>query len=244
MKNFLVTGGGVGIGAAITKALTGEKNRVIINYLTSEVQASFLEKELTAQGFEVYGVKADVSQAVQVENMFSHIEQRWGTVDGLINNAGISLRKLFIDTENEEWDEVINVNLKSVFLCCKRALPGMLKKGWGRIVNISSVWGLHGGSCESAYAASKGGIIALSKSLAAEYGKTVTVNCIAPGAVWTSMLEKELFPEEIADLAADIPLGRLAYPEEIAAACAFLMSDGAGYINGQVLTVDGGWKLS
>jgi 3-oxoacyl-[acyl-carrier protein] reductase len=244
MKNFLVTGGGVGIGAAITKALTGEKNRVIINYLTSEVPAASLEKELTAQGFEVYCVKADVSQAVQVENMFSHIEQRWGTVDGLINNAGISLRKLFIDTENEEWDKVINVNLKSVFLCCKRALPGMLQKGWGRIVNISSIWGLRGGSCESAYAASKGGIIALSKSLAAEYGKTVTVNCIAPGAVWTAMLEKELLPEEITDLAANIPLGRLAYPEEIAAACAFLMSEEAGYINGQVLTIDGGWKLS
>ncbi|MDR1617356.1 MAG: 3-oxoacyl-ACP reductase FabG [Syntrophomonadaceae bacterium] len=244
MKNFLVTGGAVGIGAAITKALTGEKNRVIINYLTSEPQALSLERELNWKGFEAYCLKADVSQAAQVENMFAHIERKWGMVDGLINNAGISLRKLFIDTEDKEWDEIINVNLKSVFLCCKRALPGMLQKGWGRIVNVSSVWGLRGGSCESVYAATKGGIIALSKSLAAEYGRAVTVNCIAPGAVLTAMLEKELLPEEITDLAANIPSGRLAYPEEIAAACAFLMSEAAGYVNGQVLTVDGGWKLS
>jgi 3-oxoacyl-[acyl-carrier protein] reductase len=176
--------------------------------------------------------------------MFAQIEDKWGSVDLLVNNAGISLKRLFAETSEEEWQQVMDINLKGAFLCCRRALPAMIRNRFGRIVNIASIWGLRGASCESVYAASKGGLIALSRSLAMEMGPSgITVNVIAPGPVETDMLLQELDNDERAMLSEEIPLGRLASPDDVASACLFLLSPTASYINGQVLGLDGGWKV-
>ena len=176
--------------------------------------------------------------------MFARIEDKWGSVDLLVNNAGISLKGLLTETTEEEWQQVMDINLKGAFLCCRRALPAMVKKRFGRIVNIASIWGLRGASCESVYAASKGGLIALSRSLAMEMGPSgITVNVIAPGPVQTDMLLQELDSDERKALSEEIPLGRLASPDDVASACLFLLSPAASYINGQALGLDGGWKV-
>jgi 3-oxoacyl-[acyl-carrier protein] reductase len=203
-----------------------------------------LLEELTEQGYQVMAVQADVSQGREVEAMFAQIEDKWGSVDLLVNNAGISLKRLFAETSEEEWQQVMDINLKGAFLCCRRALPAMIRNRFGRIVNIASIWGLRGASCESVYAASKGGLIALSRSLAMEMGPSgITVNVIAPGPVETDMLLQELDNDERAMLSEEIPLGRLASPDDVASACLFLLSPTASYINGQVLGLDGGWKV-
>ena len=189
-------------------------------------------------------VQADISQGREVEVMFARIEDKWGSVDLLVNNAGISLKGLLTETTEEEWQQVMDINLKGAFLCCRRALPAMVKKRFGRIVNIASIWGLRGASCESVYAASKGGLIALSRSLAMEMGPSgITVNVIAPGPVQTDMLLQELDSDERKALSEEIPLGRLASPDDVASACLFLLSPAASYINGQALGLDGGWKV-
>jgi len=189
-------------------------------------------------------VQADISQGREVEAMFARIEDKWGSVDLLVNNAGISLKRLFTETSEEEWHQVMDINLKGAFLCCRSALPAMIRTRFGRIVNIASIWGLRGASCETVYAASKGGLIALSRSLAMEMGPSgITVNVIAPGPVETDMLLQELDNDERAMLSVEIPLGRLASPDDVASACLFLLSPAASYINGQVLGIDGGWKV-
>lgn len=241
----LVTGGSKGIGAAIVRRLAAQEYRVAINYCRSRLQCELLEKELSDSGLEVLTVQADISQGAQVEEMFADIERTWGPVDCLINNAGVSLYKMLVDTQVEEWQHLMDINLKGIFLCSRRALPHMIKQHWGRLVNISSVWGIYGASCESVYAASKGGVIAFSKSLAAEYGSCgITVNAIAPGAIDTGMTRMELSDEALKQLVEEIPAGRLGDPDEVAAACVFLLSAEAAYINGQVFIIDGGWKLS
>lgn len=239
----LVTGGGRGIGAAIAQQLAQEGYRVVINYYHSEEPSRQLADGLINNGCEVLTVQANISQKEQVEAMFAFIKETWGVVDCLINNAGVSLYKMLIDTEEAEWQHIMDTNLKSVYLCSKYALPSMIAQRWGRIINISSVWGLTGASCESIYAASKGGMIALSKSLAAEYGAFgINVNAIAPGAIATDMLSNDLNTQEIHNLIDEIPAGRLGKADDIAAACVFFLSSGADYINGQVIAVDGGWK--
>ncbi|MBO8158196.1 3-oxoacyl-ACP reductase FabG [Thermosyntropha sp.] len=238
----LVTGAGRGIGAAIAEKLAESGAKVAINYNSSKEAAFALLEKMRTRGFEVIAVKADVAEPSQVEAMFEKIEKTWGGVNILVNNAGVGLKKLITDTAVEEWDRVININLKGAFLCSRRALPGMISRRYGRIINIASVWGITGASCESVYAASKGGLIAFTKSLAREAGYSgITVNAIAPGPVQTEMLDSELDREEIAELINDIPAGRLGRAADIAEACLYLASDKAEFINGQVMVVDGGW---
>lgn len=240
----LVTGGSRGIGAAIVSALAAEGVPVALNYHRSEWDARNLAQRLQDQGNRVLAVKADISIAAEVEAMFSQVEENLGSVDWLVNNAGISLRGLLQDTTEEQWDELMGVNFKGAFLCMRRALPGMIRRRRGAIVNIASIWGQQGAAFESVYSASKGGLIALTRSLAAEVGPSgIRVNALAPGPIATDMLKGEMTLDELAGLTDEMPLGRLGRPEDVAAACVFLLSQKAAYINGQVITVDGGWKL-
>ena len=241
-KVCLVTGAGRGIGKAIAAAAASQGALVAVNYRHSEKEARQLADELLIQGFTAAAFQADISSAGQVNNMFAAIEARWGKVDLLVNNAGISHKALLTDTSEFDWDRVMDINLKGAFLCTKRALPQMISARYGRIINIASIWGVNGASCESVYAASKGGLIAFTKSIAREAGPSgVIVNAVAPGPIATDMLSEELDEEEIRDLAGLIPLGRLGTPEEVAMTCIFLLSAQAAYINGQVISVDGGW---
>lgn len=238
----LVTGASRGIGAAIAREAAAAGAVVVVNYRSSRHLAESLVKELRDSGCQAGTVQADVSSPSDVERMFAAIECEWGPVSLLVNNAGVSLRELVTHTSDEQWDQVINTNLKGPFLCCRRALPNMIRSRWGRIVNIASVWGNRGASCESVYAASKGGLILFTKSLAQEVGPSgVTVNALAPGPIGTDMLAGELTARERQDLAADIPLGKLGSPEDVAKMAVFLLSEGGDYINGQVISIDGGW---
>jgi len=240
----LVTGASRGIGAAIAQAVSRRGARTVINYLNSANKALELQDKLNQEGHWAWALQGDVSDPGEVERIFTTIEQRWGAVDILINNAGTDLRALVTETSDADWQRVMDVNLKAPFLCSRRALPNMIRQRQGRIINISSVFGICGAAFESAYAASKGGLIAFTKSLASELGPSgITVNAIAPGPIETDMLHTELNPAELQNLSQEIPLGRLGKPEEIAAACLYLLSPGSGFITGQVITIDGGWKL-
>lgn len=239
----LVTGAGRGIGAAIARAAAAQGAGVVIHYHNSFREAFALLGELEKRGTRALAVQADVGDERAVDAMFSLVEQKMGAVDLLVNNAGVSLRKLITDTSLEDWYRVMDTNLKGVFLCSRRAISPMIRQRYGRIVNIASIWGLHAGAMECVYAASKGGVVALSKSLATELGPSgITVNAICPGPVETAMLRNEFDTGELEALAEDLPLGRLATPGEVAELCTFLLSERAVYINGQAITLDGGWK--
>lgn len=241
-KVCLVTGASRGIGRAIAVAAALQGAKVAVNYCRSEQEAFQLTDSLHKAGHRAAAFQADVSSGAQVDKMFSQIEARWGGVDLLVNNAGISCKALLTDVSEADWCQVMDINLKGAFLCAKRALPAMISARSGRIVNIASIWGVSGASCESAYAASKGGLIAFTRSIALETGPSgVLVNAIAPGPVATDMLNGELDKEELQDLCRRISLERLGTPQEIASVCIFLLSDLAGFINGQVITVDGGF---
>ncbi len=243
-KVCLVSGGSRGIGAMIAQKVAGCGAAVAVAYHQSVDAALAVVDEINGRGGKAIGIQADISKRDQVERMFSGIEGELGTVDMLVNNAGISQHGLLIDTSDEEWQEIMDVNLKGPFLCCRRALPAMMEKRCGRILNIASVWGERGASCEAVYAASKGGLIALTKSLALEVGPWgITVNALAPGPIESGMLLADLNCEEIAGLAKEIPVGRLGRKEDIAAASLFILSEQSGFVNGSVLTIDGGWKV-
>lgn len=240
----LVTGASRGIGAEIARAVAAAGALTVINYHASEGEALQLQEELTDRGCQAMAVRADISNNHEVEAMFADIERKWGTVDLLVNNAGVSLKRLLTETTEAEWERVMDINLKGAFLCSRRALPAMINNRFGRIVNIASVWGLRGASCEAAYAASKGGMIALSRSMAAELGLSgINVNAIAPGPVQTDMLNQELDEDEMTALTEEIPLGRLASPGDVASVCLFLLSSAASFVSGQVIGLDGGWKV-
>jgi len=238
----LVTGGSKGIGAAIARALAAHGADVAVNYRLSADAAAGVVNACKESGVRAVAVQADVTQAAEVERLFAAVEEKLGPVDILINNAGISLRALVTETSEEDWQRVLDVNLKAAFLCCRRALPGMIRRRYGRIINVASVWGLTGAAYEAAYAAAKGGLIAFTKSLAREVGSAgIIVNAVAPGPVESDMLCRELSPAERAALAEAIPSGRLGRPEDVASACVFLASREASFINGHVLRLDGGW---
>lgn len=239
----LVTGGSRGIGRAIALRLARDGNKVVVNYASNAAAADDVVAAITAAGGEAVAVGADVGDAAAVDTMFSRIEETFGRVEILVNNAGITRDDLMLRMGPDAWDEVIRTNLRSVYLTSKAALRGMLRNKWGRIVNISSVSGISGNPGQSNYAASKAGIIGLSKSLAKEVGsRGITVNVVAPGFVATDMTAA--LGDDVTDaVVGQISVGRLGQPDEIAAAVAFVASDEAAYITGQTIVVDGGLAL-
>ncbi len=236
-KTVLITGGSRGIGAACVEAFAAAGCRVVFSYLHSQEQAAALCARWEGRAL---AVQADVADRDQVAALFRQAEQAFGPVEVLVNNAGIAQQKLFTDITPAEWRRMLAVHLDGPFYCCQAALPAMIRAKWGRIINISSMWGQVGGSCEVHYSAAKSGLIGLTKALAQEEGPSgVTVNCIAPGVVETDMMAGFSAADKQA-LAEETPLCRLGRPEEVAAAAVFLAGDQAAFITGQVLGVNGG----
>ena len=242
-KIALVTGSSRGIGRATAAALARAGWAVCINYRVREDCARSLEQELRSEGCRVMAVQADVSDRAQVNAMVRRVEEAFGPVRLLVNNAGVAGQALFQDITDELWHRYFSVNVDGAFHTIQAVLPHMLHEHEGCIVNISSIWGQRGASCEVTYSATKAALIGLTRSLAAELAPThIRVNCVAPGVIRTDMLDA-LPPEVLPQLAEETPLGRLGTPEDIARAVAFLAGDGADFITGQVLTVDGGFIL-
>ena len=243
-KIALVTGASRGIGAGIARTLAAQGYDLGLNYCASREAAEALAQELTAaHGIRAVTLEADVSQAVQVERMFERMERELGDVTLLVNNAGIARQLLFTDITEGDWDRLFDVDVKGVFLCCRRALPPMVRAKAGCIVNISSIWGMVGASCEVHYSAAKAAVIGLTQALAKEVGPSgIRVNCVAPGLVMTEM-NAALDEETIAALTEETPLGRVGTVEDIAQAVAFLASEQAGFITGQVLSPNGGMVI-
>ena len=241
-KVALVTGGSRGIGAAVARELARHGASVAVNYYSSAEAAAKVTAACQEYGVRALSFQADVADPEAVERLFTVTEESLGPVEILINNAGVGLRRLVAETSDREWETLLAVNLSAAFYCSRRALGGMIRRRWGRIINVASVFGITGAAYEAAYAAAKGGLIAFTKSLAREVGSAgITVNAVAPGPVESDMLREGLSPEELAALAAEIPSGRLGKPEDVAGACVFLASPAAAFINGQVLCLDGGW---
>ncbi len=240
-KTALVTGASRGLGKAIALKLASCGAGVALNYHSNDEAAEKVYKEITGMGVRAMLCKADVSDSEEVRQMVRQVIDEWGSIDILVNNAGIVRDALILRMSDETWNDVINTNLRSAYLCSKYALRSMISKRWGRIINISSLAGVIGNAGQANYSASKGGMIALTKSLAREVGpRNVTANAIAPGFIVTDMTTNNL-PEESRDAMLErIPLGRFGTPEDIAELAAFLASEEAGYITAQVIGVDGG----
>ena len=237
----LITGSSRGIGWAVAMELAGNGYAVCVNYLQHREDAESLVAQLRDQGREVIAVQADVADSQAVENMVRQAEHALGPITLLVNNAGISWQGLCQDTDDEIWDRILAVNLTGTRNAARAVLPRMISEKTGCIINISSMWGLRGASCEVAYACSKAAVIALTRSLALEVAPSgIRVNCVAPGCIETDMV-RVLGPETREMLVEEAPLGRLGTPEDIAHAVAFLASEKASFLTGQVLSADGGF---
>ncbi|MCC6224360.1 MAG: 3-oxoacyl-[acyl-carrier-protein] reductase [Thermoleophilia bacterium] len=234
-KVALVTGGARGIGAAVSRELARAGARVAVNYRAGREQAEAVAAEVGG-----LAVRADVSDPDQARALVERVEAELGPLDALVNNAGITRDTLIVRMSDEEWDEVIDTNLRGVFNVCRAAARGMLKRKAGSIVNLTSVVGLHGNPGQTNYAASKAGIVGFTKSLAKELGsRGVRVNAVAPGYISTELTD--VLPEEVrALILGNTPLGRLGDPDDIAGAVRFLLADEARFVTGAVLQVDGG----
>ena len=243
MKTAFVTGASRGIGRAIARILAHEGYAVGINYLKEKEKAEELVRELCAEGLSAMAVQADVSDRTAITDAIRAVEREFGEIDVLVNNAGISQQDLFQYTDETLWRRLFAVNVDGAYHTIQAVLPAMIARQNGSIVNISSMWGLRGASCEVSYSATKAAIIGLTRSLAMELAPShIRVNCVAPGVIRTDMVEK-LGQETIDALTEETPLGRIGTPEDIAQAVAFLAGDKASFITGQVLTADGGFIL-
>lgn len=242
-KTVIITGASKGIGAA-TAILFAEKGyNVVINYNNSYSNAELLSSSLLSRGLSVMTFKADVTNNLETDLMIKETVYKFGSVDVLVNNAGVSVTGIITDTADFDRDKVIDTNLKGCYNTCRSAIPVMVNQKSGKIINVSSMWGVSGASCEAVYSASKAGIIGLTKALALELAPSgITVNSVAPGLIDTSM-NSNLSEEEKNSFIESIPLGRIGKPEEIAEAIYFLASENADYITGQVLNVNGGYVM-
>lgn len=242
-KTALITGASRGIGKAIATLFAENGYNVLINYNNSEKEALDLYNELKSRGFAVDTYKADVSKKEEVNLMVNYCIGQFEGIDVLVNNAGISKTNLFTDISYEEWDEVISTNLNSVFYTTKKALQYMIPQMSGKIINISSIWGMVGGSYEVHYSTSKAAIIGMSKALAKELGPSnIQVNCIAPGVIQTDMLDN-IEDDALETLRQETPLMRLGTVEDIANCALFLASDKSNFITGQVISPNGGFVI-
>lgn len=239
-NTVLITGSSRGIGKEIAKLLAKEDYNVIIHYKKNEENAKKVFDEIYTYNKNILMIKADLRKTNEVDNMFTKIEEKFKNVDVLINNAGISDISFFQDIKEETWLDIFDVNVNGQYRCIKRAIPKMIEKRYGKIIGISSIWGVTGGALEVHYSATKGAIISMNKALAKELSySNITVNTIAPGAVETDML-KNIKKEDLEEYIKEIPLRRLANPLEIAELIKFLISDKANYITGEVININGG----
>lgn len=239
-KTVLITGGAKGIGRAMAEIFAFKGYNVVFNFYKSYNEAKDLESRLRVMGCEAYGLQGDITDNEDIEKIFKFIEEKFQGLDILINNAGISQFKLFTEIEEKDWDLMINVNLKGMFNCCKKAVPYMISKKSGKIINISSIWGMVGASCEVHYSTSKAGMIGFTKALAKELGPSgIQVNCITPGVIDTEM-NRGLTEEDRCSLRDNTPLMRLGTPEDIANLALYLSSEEADFITGQIISPNGG----
>lgn len=242
-RTVLVTGGAAGIGKATALGFAAQGCCVAVHYHKSKAQAQMLCELIAQQGGRAFAVCADVCEGRQVLDMVGKVREVFGSIDVLVNNAGIAQQKLFGDITAQDWDAMMAVNAGGVFHCCQAVLPDMISRKQGCIVNVSSVWGITGAACEAHYSAAKAAVIGLTRALAKEVGPSgIRVNCVAPGVIDTAMLDG--FSEtEKSELKAQTPLGRLGTPQDVAQAICFLASDKAAFITGQVLGADGGLSV-
>lgn len=239
----IVTGSSRGIGKAIAKKLASEGVNIVLNYRSSEEEAIKVENELKEFGVEVLRIKADISKFEEVEKLIKAAKEKFNKIDIMVNNAGVTIDNLLVRMKEEDFDNVINVNLKGVFNCLKAITPVMLRQRCGAIINISSVVGLTGNAGQVNYAASKAGVIGMTKSLAKELGsRGITVNAVAPGFIETDMTH-DLNEEYRKKIQQEIPLKRFGTADDVADVVSFLAGDDAKYITGQVIHVDGGMVM-
>ncbi len=242
-KTALVTGGSRGIGRAIALALANQGANVIINYSSNEENAAKVVEEIKGFNVKVLAIKANISSNEEIKEMFKKIDEAFDRIDILVNNAGITKDNLFMRMKEEDWDKVMDVNLKGTFLCTKAVIRKMMKQKQGRIINLASVVGVVGNPGQANYCASKAGVIGFTKSIAKEIaGKNITVNAIAPGFIETDMTKvlSESVKESMLEV---IPMKKYGKPEDIANLVVFLSSDNSSYITGQVIHVDGGMAM-
>ena len=240
-KVIIVTGASKGIGKEISKELAKKGNTIIANYNKSEKEIKELQQELEKQNIKIDIYKADVSKREEATNLVKYTIQKYGKIDVLINNAGISQIKEFTQITDQDWNNMINTNLNSVFYMSQEACHNMIHNKKGCIINISSIWGITGASCEVHYSVAKAGIDGMTKALAKELGlSNIRVNSIAPGAILTDM-NKGYTNEEIEDMKSQIPLGKLGNPIEIAKCVNWLIED--NYTTGQIISPNGGWVI-
>jgi 3-oxoacyl-[acyl-carrier protein] reductase len=239
----LVTGASRGIGRAIAETLASGGHRVVVNFLQAEDEAGAVAATIRRAGGEAVAIGADVGTETGVAELFAAVEESFGPVEVLVNNAGIVRDNLLLRMGAADWDAVITTNLRSVYLCTKTALRSMLKARWGRVISVTSVSGLAGNAGQANYAAAKAGIVGFTKSVAKEVGsRGITVNAVAPGFIETDMTSA--IDEAARDLAKNqITLGRFGTPQEVSAAVGYLASEQAAYVTGQVLVVDGGLAI-
>ncbi|PKM92668.1 MAG: 3-oxoacyl-ACP reductase [Elusimicrobia bacterium HGW-Elusimicrobia-4] len=242
-KVAIITGGAQGIGMAIAEKLADEGAKIVIVDVMEEAAKKTAEEISKAQNVETASLKVDVSSSIETEQMIKKTVEKFGKIDIMINNAGITRDNLLIRMSDDEWDKVISINLKGVFNCSKAAAKIMMKQRAGKIVNIASVVGLMGNAGQANYSASKGGVIALTKTMARELAsRNINVNAVAPGFIKTAMTEK--LPEDAKKKLTDlIPLTRLGNPSDVANIVAFLCTDESSYITGEVISVNGGMYM-
>lgn len=241
MKNALVTGGSRGIGKAIALALSEEGVNVALTYNINEKKALALVKEIESKGNNAICIQLDQKSRESIQNVIEKVNKNFGTINILVNNAGLSQEKNFEKINNDDWDNMIAANLRGPFILCQETIPDMIEHSWGRIINICSIGGQWGGVNQVHYAAAKAGLINLTKSLARIYSKNgITSNAISPGLVDTEMIASELITLAGREKVKSIPIGRIATTKEIADVVAFLASEKASYITGQTINVNGG----